>query len=56
MKIAQVVCTFPPYEGGIGNSAFHFAHFFSKDNLEFITFTPAYKKQRINNKIVKLSA
>jgi glycogen synthase len=56
MKIAQIVCTFPPYEGGIGNSAFNFAHFFSNDNLEFTTFTPKYKKIKEpdkNNKVIR---
>ena len=27
MKIAHVVCTFPPYRGGMGNSAYHFAQY-----------------------------
>lgn len=56
MKIAQVVCTFPPYLGGIGNSAFNFAKFFSDKNIEIITFTPKYEK-KINSseKIIRLS-
>lgn len=55
-KLAQVVCTYPPYKGGIGNSAFKLAEFLS-EKYEVNTFTPSYyflkKNQAINenNKI-----
>ena len=39
MKIAQVVCTFPPYSGGIGNSAYRIEKLL-KDKHEVTTFTP----------------
>lgn len=40
MKIAQIVCTYPPYAGGIGNSAFHFARLIKNVGHEITTFTP----------------
>ena len=39
MKIAQVVCTFPPYKGGIGNAAADFSRFLSARH-EVVVFTP----------------
>ncbi len=39
MKIAQVVCTFPPYSGGIGNSAYRTEQILSEKH-EVYTFTP----------------
>jgi len=39
MKIAQVVCAFPPYAGGIGNSA-HKIGSMLEDKHEVINFTP----------------
>ncbi|MFA5358326.1 MAG: glycosyltransferase family 4 protein [Patescibacteria group bacterium] len=44
MKIAQVVCTFPPYKGGIGNVAFHYSLELSKIGHEIVVFIPHYKK------------
>lgn len=38
MKIAQIVCTFPPYPGGIGQSAKRFGDILAEDN-EVVTFT-----------------
>lgn len=43
MKIAQVVCTFPPYKGGIGNSAFYFSKISSKQGHDVVVFTPRYR-------------
>ncbi|MFH1413012.1 MAG: glycosyltransferase family 4 protein [bacterium] len=42
MKIAHVVCTFPPYKGGMGNSAFNYANYTTKYNHEITVFTPKY--------------
>ena len=39
MKIAQVVCAFPPYAGGIGNSAYQIEQLL-KDKHEIKSFTP----------------
>ncbi|MFA6513746.1 MAG: glycosyltransferase family 4 protein [Patescibacteria group bacterium] len=39
MKIAQIVCAFPPYAGGIGNSAFTLYELLS-DKHEITNFTP----------------
>ena len=39
MKIAQVVCAFPPYAGGIGNSAYKIETIL-KTKHEVFTFTP----------------
>ncbi len=46
MKIAQVVCTFPPYRGGIGNCAYHFARLAASRGHEVTVFTPAYGRDR----------
>jgi len=43
MKIASIVCTFPPYAGGIGNSAFRINELL-KDKNEIAVFTPATTK------------
>ena len=40
MKIAQVVSTFPPYRGGMGNVAFSLADYLSRRRYEVIVFTP----------------
>ncbi len=42
MEIAHVVCTFPPYKGGMGNSAFNFVKTLSKLGLDAKVFTPDY--------------
>lgn len=39
MKIAQIVCAYPPYAGGIGNSAKQIYNIL-KDKHEIINFTP----------------
>ncbi len=39
MKIAQIVCTYPPYSGGIGNSAKRIYDFLSQSH-EVVNFTP----------------
>jgi len=42
MKIAQVVCAFPPYKAGIGNVAFDFADILSRSGQAVTVFTPRY--------------
>jgi len=42
MKIAHIVCTFPPYKGGMGNSVYHFVRILSQMGQEVIIFTPDY--------------
>ena len=40
LKIAQVVCSFPPYRGGMGNVAFNLADCLSQLKQEVIVFSP----------------
>ncbi|MBI2436512.1 MAG: glycosyltransferase family 4 protein [Candidatus Magasanikbacteria bacterium] len=42
MKIAHIVCTYPPYFGGMGNVAFQMASELSKLGHEVVVFTPDY--------------
>ena len=42
MKIAQIVCTFPPYRGGIGNSVYGFSRELAKGGARITIFTPNY--------------
>lgn len=42
MKIAHVVCTFPPYKGGIGNVAYEFSKLSQKNKHSVTVFTPNY--------------
>ncbi|MDD2656717.1 MAG: glycosyltransferase family 4 protein [Patescibacteria group bacterium] len=42
MKIAHIVCTYPPYYGGMGNTAFQMASFLSLLGNEIEVFTPQY--------------
>jgi len=39
MKIAQIVCTFPPYRGGIGNVAYNFTKVLEKNGHQVTVFT-----------------
>lgn len=48
MKLAQIVCTYPPYQGGIGNSAHLFAQ-----SIDCVTFTPG-AETIIKEKIIRL--
>lgn len=57
MKIAHIVCIFPPYKGGIGNSAYSFAENLAKKGHEVTVFTPDYeriKDEKGGFKIVRL--
>lgn len=52
MKIAQIVCTYPPYRGGIGNSAKKFTGILEGDH-EIVTFTPLYNKKNEEEEKIK---
>lgn len=61
MKIAHVICTFPPYKGGMGNSVFHAAIQLGQRGHEVVVFTPAYKDVAageetigLNTKVIRL--
>ncbi|MBU1179659.1 glycosyltransferase family 4 protein [Patescibacteria group bacterium] len=43
MKIAQIVCTFPPYKGGIGNAVYNFAKYLAGHGENVTVFTPNYR-------------
>ena len=45
MKIAQIVATFPPYHGGIGNCVYNLAEVLADSGHEVTVFTPAYRYQ-----------
>jgi len=42
MKIAQIVCSFPPYRGGIGNSVYNISECLADMGHEVTVFTPNY--------------
>ena len=42
MRIAHIVCTFPPYYGGMGNVAFQLANVLDSLGHETTVFTPQY--------------
>lgn len=42
MKIAQIICTFPPYRGGMGNSVYNFAKELAVAGVDVTVLTPAY--------------
>ena len=46
MKIAHIVCTYPPYYGGMGNSVFKMASALSKLGYEVEVFTPHYYEEK----------
>lgn len=45
MKIAHIVCTYPPYYGGMGNVAFQMASYLSTLGHEVEVFTPQYSSE-----------
>ena len=54
MKIAHVVCVYPPYRGGIGNVAKDFASLMRSDN-KITVFTPSQNNLKIKkNNAVKI--
>lgn len=46
MKVAVVVCAFPPYKGGMGNAAFEQARQLVKLGNETVVLTSRYKKEQ----------
>lgn len=56
MRIVQVVCTFPPYKGGIGNVANDYAQAVKNAGHESFVFTPDYdhKKEETVIKVLRL--
>ena len=42
MKIAQITCIFPPYQGGIGNSVYNISECLADLGHEVTVFTPNY--------------
>jgi len=54
MKIAHLVCTFPPYHGGIGNTCWHEAEGLSSEH-QITILTPIYRaNQKIHSEHFKL--
>jgi glycosyltransferase involved in cell wall biosynthesis len=53
MKIAQIVCTFPPYRGGIGNSVYNISDSLSDLGHEVTVFTPDYNYQDEENEFTQ---
>jgi len=45
MKIAQVICIFPPHFGGMGNSVYYFTQALVAQGHEVTVFTPSYGKK-----------
>jgi glycosyltransferase involved in cell wall biosynthesis len=45
LKIAQIVCTYPPYKGGMGGSVKNFSKYLERTGQEITVFTPLYKHQ-----------
>ncbi|MFH1522270.1 MAG: glycosyltransferase family 4 protein [Patescibacteria group bacterium] len=54
MKIAQIVCAYPPYKGGIGNVALKHAEILFNQGHEITTFTPGYKNEKNNENVIRL--
>lgn len=44
LKIAQIICTYPPYKGGMGTSVQNFAKYLAETGHEITVFTPLYKR------------
>ncbi|NTU99373.1 glycosyltransferase family 4 protein [Candidatus Falkowbacteria bacterium] len=44
MKVAHIVCVFPPYKGGMGNSALCYAREMAERAHDITVFTPAYRQ------------
>lgn len=57
MKIANIVCVYPPYKGGIGTAAFNFRRAMAEKGHEVTTFTPDYGLEEGDGKdgVVRLS-
>lgn len=44
MKIAHIVCVFPPYRGGIGSVACNYANVLNRSGVDITVITPDYGK------------
>jgi len=55
MKIAQIVCAFHPYKGGIGNIANKYSEILRQAGHNITTFTPDYKKIGNEKNITRLN-
>ena len=54
MKIAHIVCSYPPYTGGMGNVAFEMVRELKNRGHELVVYTPGfYKKKEIKPVIAK---
>ena len=49
LKIAHIICAFPPYKGGIGQSAYEFNKVLSKHGHRIKTFSPYYPQEKSND-------
>lgn len=49
MKIAHVVCTFPPYYGGMGNVAYELATGLIRQGHEVMVYTPEFEGEKVEN-------
>lgn len=47
-RIAQVVCVFPPYRGGIGMIAYNHAKSMAQRGHEVVVFVPKYNKDEVD--------
>lgn len=56
MKIVQIVCVFPPYRGGIGNSVYNIARTLAGFGHEITVFTPDYDGRKKNKFDAPLTA
>jgi len=54
MNIAHIVCTFPPYKGGIGNVAYNFAKVLSQSGNRVVVLTPAYEESDFKSDLFKI--
>lgn len=55
MKIAHVVCVYPPYKGGIGNVCKNFAEGLVDSGHEVVVFTPDYQKYNNQKDKIKVT-
>lgn len=51
MKIAQIVCVFRPYRGGIGEVSYHYAMELVKRGHEVTVFTPQYDSLELSEEV-----
>lgn len=52
MRIAVVVCTFPPYRGGMGNAAYNEAKELAKLGEDVTVLTPKYDYKQIRDEVM----